>query len=108
MLQFNIDCPILLSSTTDNGPDRIWNLNKQNMTTYTVTGEDKDSELEAAIKRSISHNEIVRVECEDTAQLADYIESEYDEADHATENNGDKDVWGKCAGDDFRLRLATI
>jgi hypothetical protein len=75
------------------------------MNTYTITNPEHDTELEAAIKRSVSYNEIALVICDDAAQIADYIEAEYDEADHARENNGDIDVWGKCAGDDFRLRL---
>jgi hypothetical protein len=75
------------------------------MTTYTITDTETDTELEAAIKRSVSHNEIALVICDDPAQLAYYIEAEYDETDHARENNGDIDVWGTVAGDDFRLRL---
>lgn len=36
MLTFNSDPSILLSSIKDNGPDRIWNLNKQNMNTTKI------------------------------------------------------------------------
>lgn len=78
------------------------------MTTYTETGREDSTETELAIKRSISHTEIVRVECEDPAQLADWIADNYDDVDHARENDGSLDVWGKRSGEDFRLRLAKI
>lgn len=75
------------------------------MKTYIETDLENGTETEAAILRSISHNEIVRVECADPAQLADWISDNYDEVDHARENNGALDVWGKRNGEDFRLRI---
>lgn len=65
-----------------------------------------------AIARSISHNEIVRVELDGTdfkksveeAYLEVFLQS--DDCDSATENDGSEDVWGTTEeGSDFRLRF---
>jgi len=78
------------------------------MNTYTETDLENGTETETAIARSISHNEIVRIECEDPAQLADWISANYEAVDHARENDGSLDVWGNREGEDFRVRLAKI
>jgi hypothetical protein len=75
------------------------------MKTYTESGSETSNETELAIARSISHNEIVRIECEDPSALTDWIEANYDDVDHARENDGDIDVWGKRSGEDFRIRV---
>lgn len=75
------------------------------MQTYNETGTEGSIETEAAIKRSISHNEIARIVCVDPAALADWIAANYDDVDHARENDGDLDVWGKRSGEDFRVRI---
>ena len=67
-----------------------------------------ESTLAAAITRSITHTEIVRVECENPAGLAGWIADNYDEVDAARENDGDLDLWGKRSGQDFRLRIGAI
>ncbi len=74
---------------------------KLNPREYQVIRATAYDAVRAAIKRSVSHNEIVRVECEDPAMVADAIKAEYDEVYYARENNGDIDIWG----DYFRLRL---
>lgn len=59
------------------------------------------------ITRSISHHEIVLLVVADPqlalASLAH--DADVTELDHAVENNGDLDVWGKRRGEDFRLRI---
>ena len=75
------------------------------MTTYNENATENCNETEYAIKRSISHDESVMVICEDPAQLLDWISGNYDAVDHATENDGDIDVWGERSGESFRLRL---
>jgi hypothetical protein len=75
------------------------------MTTYTENATNDCKETQYAIKRSISHDEGVMVICEDPAQLLDWIDDNYDAVDHATENDGDIDVWGERSGEPFRLRL---
>lgn len=71
------------------------------MNTYT------DSEIKSAIARSISHNEIVAIECEDQKETLSQIDNDENvsELDWATENDGSLDVWGKRMGDEFRVRL---
>lgn len=78
------------------------------MTTYTETDLENGTETESAIARSVSHNEIARVECEDPAQLAEWIADNYADVDHARENDDTLDVWGNREGEGFRLRLAKI
>ena len=75
------------------------------MKTYNENATENCNETEYAVERSISHDENVMVICEDPAQLLDWIVDNYDAVDHATENDGDIDVWGQLGGDDFRLRL---
>ena len=75
------------------------------MTTYT------DTELKSAIARSISHDEIVRVECDDIrATLAriddDENVTELDHTDcHTSEESPMIDCYGKRLGSDWRLYL---
>lgn len=78
------------------------------MTTYS------DTELKSAIARSISHDEIVNVECDDIRATLDRIDGDEDvtELDHTTipaNNYGEHgeyiDCWGKRLGDDWRLYL---
>lgn len=66
-----------------------------------------ESTIKSAIARSISKNEIIKVEVEDiAAALAEVnIHSEYD---HTALNEGE-DVWGKTEdGSEFRLLLITM
>ena len=53
------------------------------------------SQIEAAISRSISHNESVSIEIEasDISAVVAEIDSDY-ETDYAKENDGTYDVWG--------------
>lgn len=69
------------------------------MKTYTSVKE--------AIGRSISHNEIAVLEAEDPQAALDSIDNDENvtELDHATENDGDLDVWGKRLGGEFRIRI---
>lgn len=64
-------------------------------------------EIKSAIARSISHDERVTVNCEDTAAALESIDNmeSVEELDHAAENDGSLDVWGVYQGNDFRLRL---
>lgn len=64
--------------------------------------------IAAAITRSISHNEIVRVESGgDIADALSEVEALAANYDHTTENDGDEDVWGTTAtGGEFRIRIA--
>jgi len=78
------------------------------MQTYKENGTEGSIETEQAILRSIRHNEIVRIECEAPSALADWIADNYDEVDHARENDGDLDVWGKRSGEEFRVRVGAI
>jgi hypothetical protein len=72
--------------------------------------------IESAIKRSVSHTEIVKVEvawpkddrsAEET--ILDWLDKVdgTDDVDCVQENDGSYDVWGKKDGSDFRLRLVT-
>lgn len=78
------------------------------MTTYTA------AELESAIARSISHDEIVAVECDDIRATLDRIDddedvTELDSAEtedmSAAERGKYIDCWGKRLGSDFRIYL---
>lgn len=73
--------------------------------------------IESAIERSISHNEIVRVEVEwpKTRQsssaeeiILDWVDAieGVDDVDCAQENDGTYDVWGTRNGDNWRIRIA--
>lgn len=78
------------------------------MTTYS------DTELKSAIARSISHDEIVAVECDDIHATLERIDNdedvteldsvETDDLSHA-ERGKYIDCWGKRLGSDFRLYL---
>ncbi len=65
------------------------------------------TEIKPAIARSISHNEIVLLVVYDPKAALFTIDNDVcvTELDHAVENNGDLDVWGKRRGEDFRLRI---
>ena len=70
------------------------------------------SDIYAAIKRSISHDEKVSVHIDasavdmyDAVKIIANLVSEYDTV---RENNGSEDVWGTLTeGEDFRLNLYT-
>lgn len=65
------------------------------------------STIEAAIARSISHTEIVKVAVEDLAVALAEVNALADEYDHADVNVGE-DVWGKSEdGSEFRLLLVS-
>ena len=66
-----------------------------------------ETTIESAITRSISHNEIVRVNVPDIQSARDAAGLIADECDDARENDGSLDVWGVLNGSDFRIRLAT-
>ena len=75
------------------------------MTTYS------DTELKSAIARSISHNEIVTVECDNISATLDRIDEDENvtELDYTICPTVDgapmTDVYGKRLGSDFRLHL---
>ena len=79
--------------------------NGTTMTTYT------DTELKSAIARSISHNEIVTVECDDIRATLDRIDNDEDVTEldhtdcHATDGAPMIDCYGKRLGSDWRLYL---
>lgn len=68
---------------------------------------DEITDINSAIGRSISHNEIVRVTVADQSEALGYLDESgrITELDSARENNGDLDVWGKRQGEDFRIKL---
>lgn len=68
---------------------------------------DTISDINAAIGRSISHNEIVRVTVEDEKEALSYIDEcgRIESYDHARENDGSLRVWGIRQGSDFRIRI---
>lgn len=68
------------------------------------------SDINAAIGRSISHNEIVRVTVEDEKEALSYLDEcgRIEDLDHARENDGSLDVWGTRQGEDFRLRIVAV
>lgn len=78
------------------------------MTTYI------DTELKSAIARSISHDEIVAVECDDIRATLERIDNDEDVTEidsvetediSGAERGKYIDCWGKRLGDDFRLFL---
>ena len=89
--------------STSTGP--VTPESKTKMKTYTETNSETATETEHAIARSISQDEIVRVECVDTDQLADWINANYDDVDSARQPDGSRDIWGNRSGEAFRLRL---
>tara|TARA_R110000868_G_scaffold139147_1_gene353883 strand:- start:144 stop:356 length:213 start_codon:yes stop_codon:yes gene_type:complete len=64
-----------------------------------------ETTIESAIERSISHNEIVRVNVDDIQAARDTAGLIADECDSAMENDGSLDVWGALNGSDFRIRI---
>ena len=64
-----------------------------------------ETAIESAITRSISHNEIVRVNVPDIQSARDAAGLIADECDDARENDGSLDVWGVLNGSDFRIRI---
>jgi hypothetical protein len=64
------------------------------------------TEIGTAIARSISHNEIVKVEADDINAALDAINEDESvtELDSANTDTG-LDVWGKHNGSDFRLYI---
>lgn len=64
--------------------------------------------IKGAIGRSISHNEIVRVEVDDKRAALEALENDENitNLDYATENDGDLDVWGERLGGEFRIRVS--
>ena len=64
-----------------------------------------ETTIESAITRSISHNEIVRVNVPDIQSARDAAGLIADECDDARENDGSLDVWGVLNGSDFRIRI---
>ncbi len=73
-----------------------------------------NAQIKSAIARSISHNEIVRVNVSNKAAQTEALEDvsrldEVAECDYAKENDGSLDVWGTTEeGSDFRIRIAVI
>ena len=69
------------------------------------------TEIKSAIARSISHNEIVRVNVTGKAAQTKALEDvsrldEVAECDYAKENDGSLDVWGTTEdGSEFRIRI---
>ena len=63
--------------------------------------------IKEAIGRSISHNEITRIEVADQEEALDAIDNDENvsKLDYAVENNGDLDVWGERMGQEFRIRI---
>jgi hypothetical protein len=66
-----------------------------------------ETEINPALSRSISHNEIVLLVVEDSKVTLKRIDNDENvtELDYVTTNDGDFDVWGKRLGDDFRLLI---
>lgn len=70
-----------------------------------------ETTIKDAITRSISHNEIVRVEFGggDFFDALSEVDAIADDSDYATENNGEHDVWGTMEnGDEFRIRICVV
>lgn len=66
------------------------------------------STIKEAIGRSISHNEITRIEVADVMEAYGQID-QYEgvsELDYSRENNGDLDVTGNYQGKEFRITLS--
>lgn len=76
--------------------------------TMTTTNITSLSDIKPAIARSISHNEIVKLEVEDPKAALDAIDNDENVTElNWTDTNtpGELDVWGKRMGEDFRLRI---
>jgi len=75
-----------------------------------------NDQIKSAIKRSIRHNEIVKVDVEwprdsrsaenTIIDILDDIDG-IDEPDAVQENDGSYDVWGELNGAHFRIRVFT-
>ena len=65
------------------------------------------TEIKPAIARRIIHKEIVLLVVEDPRAALESIDGDENVTVlcHGTENSGDLDVWGKCLGGGFRLRI---
>jgi hypothetical protein len=80
--------------------------NSKNILPQTEAGMLADENaIISAIKRSISHNEIVNIRDASPMMTVDWIADIYDEVDSASESDGSRDVWGKRDGEDFRIKL---
>jgi hypothetical protein len=86
--------------------------NKQRKQIKMITNQQSEAGMLAdenaiisAIKRSISHNEIVNIPDASPMMTVDWIADLYDEVDSASEPDGSRDVWGKRDGEDFRIKL---
>lgn len=71
------------------------------------TPTDTIGDINAAIGRSISHNEIVRVTVPDAKEALGYLDEceRITELDHARESDGSLSIWGSRYGESFRLRI---
>jgi len=65
----------------------------------------EENAIISAVKRSISHNEIVSIPDESPMMTVDWIADIYDDVDSSSEPDGSRDVWGKRDGEDFRIKL---
>ena len=64
-----------------------------------------ENTIASAIARSVSHNEIVRVDVSDISAALAEVYAACEDYDHTDANEGE-DVWGKTeSGDEFRLLL---
>jgi hypothetical protein len=66
-----------------------------------------ENEIIASIKRSITHNEIVRINADkcDHLHIAEWIATFAEEVGYADFENGNRDVWGEFHGEEFRILL---
>ena len=77
----------------------------------TFLTDAEDSALRSRIARSISHDEIVTVECDDIRATLDRIDNDEDVTEldwtdcHTTEGAPMIDCYGKRLGSDWRLYL---
>jgi len=71
-----------------------------------LTNEILATEIEKAIRRSISHNEKVSVQIDADIKDAFFVVVNLaDDYDSAREGDGTYDVWGELDGEGFRLNL---
>jgi hypothetical protein len=66
--------------------------------------EIKISNIQSAIARSVSYNEIVRVTVPDIADALAEINAHCEDYEHTDANEGE-DVWGTTEHGEFRLML---
>ncbi len=62
------------------------------------------NQIESAIARSQSHNEIVTVKVDDIAIAANEVALIADDSD-SIEIDGGLDIWGEVGGAEFRIKL---